>query len=64
MSVNIPVTVWRKTSGNNDSVFDGPNFIVDTLGDFLVDPSGNFLVDTGIVMPIIPTTTWREDDSL
>lgn len=64
MAVDIPATTWRKTSGLNESVSDGPNNIVDTLGNFLVDPSGNQIVDTGIAMPLIPATTWTENDSL
>lgn len=62
MSVNTPVTIWRETDGFSDSDFDGPNYIVDTVGDFLVDTVGDFVVDTGIVMPATPVTVWAEDD--
>lgn len=61
---NPPATIWRATSGNNDSVSYGPDFIVDTAGNLLVDPQGNFVIDTGITMPLIPATIWEEDDSI
>lgn len=58
----VPSSVWRKTSGNDDSVFDGPDDIVDTVGVFLVDTVGNNIVDTGIDMNVIPQTEWEQDD--
>lgn len=64
MSVNVPVTVWRKTDGLDENVFGGPYDIADPQGDHLVDTVGNQIVDTGIEMNVTPTTIWSENDSL
>lgn len=63
MSVDVPATIWRVTSGNYDSTPDGPNDIADPSGVLLVDPSGVQIIDTGLEMPIIPDTEWSQDDS-
>jgi len=60
----LPASVWRTTSGNNDSAADGPSDLVDTAGDFIVDTSGDQVIDTGITMDIIPDTIWEEDNSI
>lgn len=64
MSVNVPVTVYRDTSGLTEYSGEGVNNIVDTLGNFLVDTGGNQIVDTGVVATLIPSTIWEEDNSL
>jgi hypothetical protein len=63
MAVNVPQTIWRDPSGLVEYGNDGPNNIIDTLGNFIVDPSSNFIVDTGITATLIPGTIWEEDDS-
>lgn len=64
MAISEPQTIWRDTSGLTEYSSDGPNNIVDTLGNLLVDPSGNFVVDTSVVATLIPATVWEEDDSI
>jgi hypothetical protein len=64
MPVNVPVTVYRDTSGLTEFSSESPNDIVDTLGNDLVDPSGNQIVDTGVIATLIPATAWTEDDSV
>lgn len=64
MAVNVPVTIWRKTNGMNDSIATGALYIVDTLDAYLVDPQGSYVVDTGLRMDVTPVTVWTEDDSV
>lgn len=64
MADNVPVSIWRTTSGLNDNVYTGLNFIVDPSGNFLVDPSANYIIDTGVAMPGTPVSVWEEDDSV
>lgn len=59
-----PISVWQKTSGNTESVFDGPSDIDDTLGNLLVDTVSNNIVDTGIDMNITPESVWTENDGV
>jgi len=61
---NPPVTIWRTTSGNNESESYTAANIADPLGNLLIDPQSNFVVDTGLVMPLIPATVWTEDNSI
>lgn len=60
---NIPLTIWRQTSGDSEATNPGVMFIVDTVGNFLVDTVGNFIVDTGTDFRLIPATIWTEDNS-
>lgn len=64
MSVDTPVSIWRKTSGNDERSYDGPNDIDDPLANLLVDTVGNNIVDTGITMTVTPQTEWAEDNSV
>lgn len=64
MSVNVPQTIWRDTSGLSEYGGSGQNFIVDPSGTFLVDPSGTFIVDTGVTSTLIPSTIWQEIDNV
>lgn len=59
-----PTTVWLTTPIETENVFDGPNDLVDTLGNNIVDTDGNQIVDTGITMDLPPDTIWEEDDSI
>lgn len=63
MAENVPVTIYRDTSGLTEYNNIGTNYIVDTLDNNVADPSGNLIVDTGVVATPIPATVWEEDDS-
>lgn len=60
----VPTSVWRKTSGLDESVLDGQNSVIDPQGNFLVDTTGNQVVDTGIDMNVTPDSIWTEDDAI
>lgn len=63
MAVDVPVSIWRKTNGQNDNVYTGITYVVDTDDFYLVDPDDNYIIDTGIEMPKTPISVWIEDDS-
>lgn len=64
MAVDVPVTVWRNTSGLGEYDNTGANYIVDTADFYLTDPSGYYIVDTGVTFNNIPATEWEEDNSI
>lgn len=64
MSKNVPVTVWRDTSGLSEFSNGGVFNIDDNLSQLLIDPSGVFIVDTGVISTPIPQTEWEEDNSI
>ena len=59
---DIPATIWRTPSGLNDTIYTGITYIVDEDDNNLVDTNGNFIIDTGLVMPLIPKTVWRDSE--
>jgi hypothetical protein len=60
---NVPQTAWQPTDGLSDYDSGGVFNIADPSGNLLVDPSGSFIVDTGVIVTMIPNTTWTTDDS-
>lgn len=63
MAVDVPVSIWRNTSGYGEFDNTGAVSIVDTTGVSLVDTAGIQIVDTGVTFTNIPATAWEEDDS-
>lgn len=58
MSKNVPVSIYRDTSGLDEFSNQGVDDIVDVLGNNLVDVLGNQIVDTGVLTTQIPSTIW------
>lgn len=59
---DIPATIWRTQDGLTDTVYTGITYIVDELGNNLADPNNDLIVDTGLTMPLVPKTVWKENE--
>lgn len=59
-----PVTKWTPTSGNGEMSLGSEQDLTTVLGVELITVSGNLIATSDSIFTQIPTSIWKEDDSL
>lgn len=64
MSVGLPATIWRPTSGNGEMGIAGDDSITTISGLLLTTLSSRQLITLTSTYTPLPATVWTENDAL